>query len=65
MTVYSVGDGVVLIHNLAKAATEPAKNLIELLQKANEKSLPDGTIMCSELAWSSDYSLLYLGNCDG
>ena len=63
MTVYSVGDGTVLIHNLAKAASEPARDLNTLITKANGSLVP--TRIRSELSWSSDYSLIYVGNEDG
>ena len=63
MTLYSVGDGTVFIHNLDKAASEPALDLNVLLREANGPNLP--VKIRSEIAWSDDYSLLYLGNDDG
>jgi len=63
MTVYSVGDGTILVHSLSKAATEPAKDINAILTEVNGSSVP--TKIRSELAWSQDYSLLYLGNEDG
>lgn len=63
MTLYSVGDGTVLIHNVSKAASEPALDLNTLLREANGSNLP--VKIRSEIAWSADYSLMYLGNDDG
>lgn len=63
MTVYSVGDGTVLVHNMAKASSEPATDLNVLLAEANGPSVPPK--IRSEIAWSHDYNIMCLGNDDG
>ncbi|XP_067947516.1 gem-associated protein 5-like [Watersipora subatra] len=63
LNVYSVGDGTVLIHNIAKASSEPAKDLNQLLSKSNP-TLPANKVR-SEICFSQNFSLIYLGSDDG
>lgn len=63
MYLYSIGDGTILMHNINKAESEPAKDLNQLLLEINGATLP--IKIRSQITWSDNYSQLYIGSEDG